>query len=68
MKGLVAVGEIPPAANLVAECSIAVLKSAYDHTFAGAWVEAVGAPDGQATLAAAGFLPGGESVSRGDSR
>jgi hypothetical protein len=45
MKGLVTVDEIPPAVNLAAEYSIAVLKSAYDHP-----------------------LPGGESVSRGDSR
>jgi molybdate transport system substrate-binding protein len=66
--GDVAVVEIPRAVNVVAEYSIAVLKSAPDRMLAAAWVEAVAAPEGQAVLAAAGFLPGGESVSRGDSR
>jgi molybdate transport system substrate-binding protein len=66
--GDVVVVEIPPGVNVIAEYSIAVLKAAPDRTLADAWVEAVSGPEGQAALAAAGFLAGGESVSRGDSR
>ena len=66
--GNVVVVEIPPGVNVIAEYSIAVLKAAPDRTLADAWVEAVSGPEGQAALAAAGFLAGGESVSRGDSR
>ncbi len=57
MEGLVA-----------AEYSIAALMLAHDRTLADARVEAVGAPEGPAALAAAGFLSGGESASRGDSK
>lgn len=66
--GDVVIVEIPAAVNVIAEYSIAVLKAAPHRALADAWVAAVAAPEGQAALAARGFLPGGESVSRGDSR
>jgi hypothetical protein len=68
MSGLVGIVEIPPTVNAVGEYSIAALKSGQDRTPADAWVEAVAAREGQASRAAAGFLLGGESASRGDSR
>jgi molybdate transport system substrate-binding protein len=66
--GDVAIVEIPAEVNVTAEYSIAVLKSAPHRALAEAWVEAVTGPDGQVHLAAAGFLPGGERASRGESR
>jgi hypothetical protein len=67
MSGLVDIVEIPPTVNAVGEYSIAALKSGHDRTPADT-VEAVAAREGQASPAAAGFLLGGESASRGDYR
>jgi hypothetical protein len=68
MRDLVGIVEIPPTVNDGAEYSIAAPKSGHDRTPADAWVEAAAAREGQASPAAAGFLLGCESVSRGDSR
>lgn len=49
--------DIPPAANVIAEYPIVVLKAAAEPALAQAWVDYVLSPAGQATLARWGFTP-----------